>query len=170
MVGMGIVLDAEVGGDGGGRGSLACVRVRRVACGGARLALVLACEEGLHLGLRPPRNRGDLRQGQASGVHGADHFMFACCHALLLQQLLAHRNPRQVDPEVVVGFPLGLGPGLLVGVAVGGLQALVERGLTIPDPARAMKYLKTLGYFRLTGYMFHMQGVVKFWPMKRHFR
>lgn len=34
---------------------------------------------------------------------------------------------------------------------------LLERGLSIADPDRAIKYLKTVGYFRLTGYMFHMQ-------------
>lgn len=33
-----------------------------------------------------------------------------------------------------------------------------ERGLSISDQERAIKYLKTVGYFRLTGYMFHLQS------------
>lgn len=35
---------------------------------------------------------------------------------------------------------------------------LMERGLIIHDQERAKKYLKTVGYFRLTGYMFHLQS------------
>lgn len=35
---------------------------------------------------------------------------------------------------------------------------LIERGLIIGDKDRAIKYLKTVGYFRLTGYMFHLQS------------
>ncbi|AHF17045.1 Abi family protein [Niabella soli] len=35
---------------------------------------------------------------------------------------------------------------------------LKERGLIINDPERAIKYLKNVGYFRLTGYMFHLQS------------
>ena len=38
------------------------------------------------------------------------------------------------------------------------LSLLIERGLIIEDPARAKKYLETVGYFRLTGYMFHLQS------------
>lgn len=34
---------------------------------------------------------------------------------------------------------------------------LVERMLLIPDRERAIKYLRNVGYFRLTGYMFHLQ-------------
>lgn len=37
-------------------------------------------------------------------------------------------------------------------------EILLERGLFIADPDRAQKYLKTIGYFRLTGYMFHLQS------------
>lgn len=32
-----------------------------------------------------------------------------------------------------------------------------ERKLTIKDPVRAKKYLQNIGYFRLSGYMFHLQ-------------
>lgn len=35
---------------------------------------------------------------------------------------------------------------------------LIERGLIIADKERAIKYLNTVGYFRLTGYMFHLQS------------
>lgn len=35
---------------------------------------------------------------------------------------------------------------------------LKERGLIINDQERAIKYLKNVGYFRLTGYMFHLQS------------
>ncbi len=35
---------------------------------------------------------------------------------------------------------------------------LKERGLIINDQDRAVKYLKNVGYFRLTGYMFHLQS------------
>lgn len=35
---------------------------------------------------------------------------------------------------------------------------LLERGLLIKDQVRAIKYLKNVGYFRLTGYMFHLQS------------
>lgn len=35
---------------------------------------------------------------------------------------------------------------------------LLERGLQIADKERAIKYIKTVGYFRLTGYMFHLQS------------
>lgn len=35
---------------------------------------------------------------------------------------------------------------------------LSERGLVITDQERAIKYLKSVGYFRLTGYMFHLQS------------
>lgn len=35
---------------------------------------------------------------------------------------------------------------------------LIERGLLIAEQERAIKYLKTVGYFRLTGYMFHLQS------------
>lgn len=37
-------------------------------------------------------------------------------------------------------------------------EILIERGLVIGDKERAIKYLKTVGYFRLTGYMFHLQS------------
>jgi abortive infection bacteriophage resistance protein len=35
---------------------------------------------------------------------------------------------------------------------------LRERGLLIQNEERAIKYLKSVGYFRLTGYMFHLQS------------
>lgn len=35
---------------------------------------------------------------------------------------------------------------------------LKERGLVIHNEERAIKYLKNVGYFRLTGYMFHLQS------------
>ena len=35
---------------------------------------------------------------------------------------------------------------------------LIERGLIINNSERAIKYLKNVGYFRLTGYMFHLQS------------
>lgn len=38
------------------------------------------------------------------------------------------------------------------------IELLQERGLTIEDPERARKYLNTIGYFRLTGYMYHLQS------------
>lgn len=34
---------------------------------------------------------------------------------------------------------------------------LIERGLLIEDPARFHKYMKTIGYYRLTGYMYPLQ-------------
>jgi|SRR5690554_4478358 len=37
------------------------------------------------------------------------------------------------------------------------LELLKERGLSIDNPERAIKYLKSIGYFRLTGYMYHLQ-------------
>lgn len=37
------------------------------------------------------------------------------------------------------------------------IQLLTERGLSIPKVDRARKYLATIGYFRLTGYMYHLQ-------------
>jgi len=37
------------------------------------------------------------------------------------------------------------------------IEILSERGLYIPDLKRAKKYLGTIGYFRLTGYMYHLQ-------------
>lgn len=39
----------------------------------------------------------------------------------------------------------------------GHIHLLIERGLSIPDKERAKKYLSTIGYFRLTGYMYHLQ-------------
>lgn len=35
---------------------------------------------------------------------------------------------------------------------------LKERGIIINDQDRAIKYLRNVGYFRLTGYMFHLQS------------
>jgi abortive infection bacteriophage resistance protein len=35
---------------------------------------------------------------------------------------------------------------------------LKQRGLIIDDAARAVKYIGVVGYFRLTGYMFHLQS------------
>jgi len=35
---------------------------------------------------------------------------------------------------------------------------LKERGLTIKDEGRAKKYLNNVGYFRLSGYMYHLQS------------
>lgn len=37
------------------------------------------------------------------------------------------------------------------------IQLLKERGLLIANQERAKKYLATIGYFRLTGYMYHLQ-------------
>ncbi|MFT6844808.1 MAG: abortive infection bacteriophage resistance protein [Flavobacteriales bacterium] len=37
------------------------------------------------------------------------------------------------------------------------VELLRERGLIIQDETRAKKYLENVGYFRLTGYMFHLQ-------------
>lgn len=37
------------------------------------------------------------------------------------------------------------------------IEILIERGLQIPDRGRAEKYLSTIGYYRLTGYMYHFQ-------------
>ncbi|MCP9752924.1 Abi family protein [Ferruginibacter sp. HRS2-29] len=37
-------------------------------------------------------------------------------------------------------------------------EILKNRGLIINDPDRAIKYLTNVGYFRLTGYMFHLQS------------
>lgn len=37
-------------------------------------------------------------------------------------------------------------------------SVLESRGLVIDDRERAIKYLKNVGYFRLTGYMFHLQS------------
>ena len=37
------------------------------------------------------------------------------------------------------------------------IELLKERGLEIPDHGRAEKYLSTVGYYRLTGYMYHFQ-------------
>lgn len=37
------------------------------------------------------------------------------------------------------------------------IKILTDRGLSIPDHERAKKYLGTIGYFRLTGYMYHLQ-------------
>jgi abortive infection bacteriophage resistance protein len=38
------------------------------------------------------------------------------------------------------------------------LVLLKERGLIIPDEQRVLNYLKNVGYYRLTGYMFHLQS------------
>ncbi|WP_396159516.1 Abi family protein [Flavobacterium sp.] len=37
------------------------------------------------------------------------------------------------------------------------VEILKDRGLKIPNEERAIKYLNTVGYFRLTGYMYHLQ-------------
>jgi abortive infection bacteriophage resistance protein len=37
-------------------------------------------------------------------------------------------------------------------------EILKKRGLIISDQDRAIKYLTNVGYFRLTGYMFHLQS------------
>ena len=37
------------------------------------------------------------------------------------------------------------------------IQLLQSRGLLIPDPARATRYLESIGYYRLSGYMYHLQ-------------
>jgi abortive infection bacteriophage resistance protein len=37
------------------------------------------------------------------------------------------------------------------------LDLLIKRGLSVPNLKRAKKYLSTIGYFRLTGYMYHLQ-------------
>lgn len=37
------------------------------------------------------------------------------------------------------------------------IEKLKSRGLTIDNDERAAKYLTTIGYYRLTGYMYHMQ-------------
>ncbi|WP_439581295.1 Abi family protein [Dyadobacter bucti] len=37
------------------------------------------------------------------------------------------------------------------------LQLLIQRGLHVPDHERAKKYLSNIGYYRLTGYMHHLQ-------------
>lgn len=37
------------------------------------------------------------------------------------------------------------------------IQLLKDRGLIIPCETRAVKYLNNVGYFRLTGYMYHLQ-------------
>lgn len=47
------------------------------------------------------------------------------------------------------------------------ITLLKERNLKIPTDERAEKYLKTVGYYRLTGYMYHLQerdGTHKFKP------
>lgn len=38
------------------------------------------------------------------------------------------------------------------------IHSLTERGLAIEDKARALRYLKNVGYYRLTGYMYHLQS------------
>ena len=38
------------------------------------------------------------------------------------------------------------------------LELLKSRGLIVNDEQRALKYLENIGYFRLTGYMFHLQS------------
>lgn len=38
------------------------------------------------------------------------------------------------------------------------IDLLTERGLIFEDHVRPKKYLETVGYFRLTGYMFHLQS------------
>lgn len=38
------------------------------------------------------------------------------------------------------------------------IELLIERKLLIDNTERAKKYLSTIGYFRLTGYMFHLQS------------
>ena len=37
------------------------------------------------------------------------------------------------------------------------IELLKDRGLLIPNHERAIKYLENVGYFRLTGYMYHLQ-------------
>ncbi|MFD2719896.1 Abi family protein [Hymenobacter monticola] len=37
------------------------------------------------------------------------------------------------------------------------IQLLLSRGLLIPDHARAIKYLESIGYYRLSGYMYPLQ-------------
>ncbi|WP_332019601.1 hypothetical protein [Kaistella sp.] len=37
------------------------------------------------------------------------------------------------------------------------IELLKRRGLLINDEERAVKYLYTIGYYRLTGYMFHLK-------------
>ncbi|MDC8000114.1 Abi family protein [Aequorivita todarodis] len=37
------------------------------------------------------------------------------------------------------------------------IEVLIKRGLNIPRPARAKIYLRNIGYYRLTGYMYHLQ-------------
>ncbi len=37
------------------------------------------------------------------------------------------------------------------------IELLKQRGLIIEDENRARKYLKNVGYFRLSGYMYHLQ-------------
>ena len=37
------------------------------------------------------------------------------------------------------------------------ITILKSRKLAIPDLTLAEKYLKTIGYYRLTGYMYHLQ-------------
>ncbi|PKD21817.1 hypothetical protein APR41_02220 [Salegentibacter salinarum] len=37
------------------------------------------------------------------------------------------------------------------------LELLEDRGLSIENPERAIKYLTNIGYFRITGYMYHLQ-------------
>lgn len=38
------------------------------------------------------------------------------------------------------------------------IDILIKRGLDIENEARAQKYLNSIGYFRLTGYMYHLQS------------
>ena len=38
------------------------------------------------------------------------------------------------------------------------IKLLTERGLLIENEARAIKYIETIGYYRLSGYMFHLQN------------
>lgn len=38
------------------------------------------------------------------------------------------------------------------------IDLLRERGLTIADPDRAKKYLESVSYYWLSGYMFHLQN------------
>lgn len=37
------------------------------------------------------------------------------------------------------------------------IEVLIHRGLNIPDSERASLYLRNIGYYRLTGYMYHLQ-------------
>lgn len=37
------------------------------------------------------------------------------------------------------------------------IKLLISRGLIIPDKERAKKYIRNVGYFRITGYMYHLQ-------------